>query len=373
MSSRTKGASSQIASDNVIRRSAKPNVFKSLNWKKELDRVLKKNAVRIPAAVTRQEITRRFAAKADCEMLTPETISLKCPISKKRIQVAAKGVNCRHMQCFDLSAFIQVRACSNRWYCPLCETETKLDQLRIIEFVNAILQATDSNVELVELVGDGSIRPVAQVEIDPNVKINDELPYVPDPEDVKPDVADVGLASKSMNVEREPLMASAMTASSEREDASFLEDVKPPKLMQPAQSDNVKPEVLNWYITRSNERVKVITSDDAQDSVLEDVKSVIARGATSSTSGTSEQRTDLEEEDNLKLQMEASNAEVQRVSLELRTERAARLDLELKVSQLRKDLDDMKARFDELPQKRMRRNHGNAAQLKVGFLIKAAS
>ncbi|KAH7695299.1 MIZ/SP-RING zinc finger, partial [Aphelenchoides avenae] len=337
------------ASDNANRRNAKPNVFKSLNWKKELDRVLKKSWVRIPAAKTRQEIRRRFGNEAECEMLTPETIALKCPVSYKRIQVATKGVNCRHMQCFDLSSFIQIRVCSNRWYCPLCETETKLDQLRIIEFVNGILHATNASVERVELLGDGSFRTLAQVEIDPDVKINDELPYTA-LEDVKPDVGEGCQAlSEAMDVERELHVNSAMTASSEREDAFVLEDVKPIVALQPAQSHTG------------------VASDEAQDSVCKDFKPVITRGETKCTKGSSEdidsQRTDLDEDDNLKVLLKASNAEVQRISQELCTERAARLALEQKVSQLRKDLDETKAFFDERQQKRVQEDRENAVLL----------
>ncbi|KAH7694762.1 SMC protein Flexible Hinge Domain containing protein, partial [Aphelenchoides avenae] len=250
-------------------------------------------------------------------------------VSNKRIQVAAKGVNCQHLRCFDLSAFIQVRVCSNRWYCPLCGTETKLDQLRINEFVNGILHATDASVERVELLGDGSIRPVAQVEIDPDVKINDELPYVPAPEDVKPDVGESGQClPEAMDVEQERLSGSAMTADSELEDASVLEDVKPPMPLQPDQPDSIEPEVLSYLKMGCNE-LKVITSDEAE-ALLEGVKPVIARGETSNTFEASEQRTDLEDDDSLELQLEASNAEVQRVTELLYTEKAIRLDLELK-------------------------------------------
>ncbi|KAH7713122.1 SMC protein Flexible Hinge Domain containing protein [Aphelenchoides avenae] len=363
MSRRSQEASSHTASDNAKQRSAKPNVFKSLDWRKELGRVLKKNAVRIPAAMTRQEIRRCFGDEADCEMLTPETIPLKCPYTAKQgLQQAnpsgGEGVNCQRLRCFDLSAFIQVRVCSNRWYCPLCGTETKLDLLRINEFVNGILHATDASVERVELLGDGSVRPVAQVEIDPDVKINDELPYVPAPEDVKPNVAEGGQGLlEAMDVEQERLSGSAMTADSELEDASFLEDVKPPMPLQPDQLASIEPEVLSYLEMGCNKLLKVITSDEAEDSFIEDVKPVIARGETSSTFEASEQRTDLEDDDSLELQLETSNAEVQRVTELLYTEQAIRLDLELKVWQMREDLDDAKARFGELQQKRAQEDH----------------
>lgn len=96
-----------------------------------------------------------------------------------------------------------------------------------------------------ELLGDGSYRPVAQVEISPDIKINDELPYVPAPEDVKPDVADGGQGpAGTMDIDEAaaPVDSSAMTASTKQEDG--LEDVKPLVQPQALHSDNTEREVL---------------------------------------------------------------------------------------------------------------------------------
>ena len=48
--------------------------------------------------------------------------SLKCPLTRLMPDVPARGWLCRHIQCFDLYAFVimQAEAKANRWHCPIC-------------------------------------------------------------------------------------------------------------------------------------------------------------------------------------------------------------------------------------------------------------
>lgn len=48
-------------------------------------------------------------------------ISLKCPITFKRIILPARGHDCKHIQCFDLESYLQLNCDRGAWRCPVCK------------------------------------------------------------------------------------------------------------------------------------------------------------------------------------------------------------------------------------------------------------
>lgn len=52
---------------------------------------------------------------------TTLNISLKCPITFKRISLPARGHECRHLTCFDLDSYLQMNCERGNWRCPLCK------------------------------------------------------------------------------------------------------------------------------------------------------------------------------------------------------------------------------------------------------------
>ena len=48
-------------------------------------------------------------------------ISLKCPITFKRITLPARGHDCKHIQCFDLESYLQMNCERGAWRCPVCK------------------------------------------------------------------------------------------------------------------------------------------------------------------------------------------------------------------------------------------------------------
>ena len=48
-------------------------------------------------------------------------ISLKCPITFKRITLPARGHECKHVQCFDLESYLQLNCERGAWRCPVCK------------------------------------------------------------------------------------------------------------------------------------------------------------------------------------------------------------------------------------------------------------
>ena len=51
----------------------------------------------------------------------PVRISLKCPISGKRMSLPARGQECKHLQCFDLEAYLRLNGDRGSWKCPVCQ------------------------------------------------------------------------------------------------------------------------------------------------------------------------------------------------------------------------------------------------------------
>jgi len=52
---------------------------------------------------------------------TSVKITLKCPITFRRITLPARGNECRHIQCFDLESYLQLNAERGLWRCPVCK------------------------------------------------------------------------------------------------------------------------------------------------------------------------------------------------------------------------------------------------------------
>jgi hypothetical protein len=52
---------------------------------------------------------------------TDKQVSLKCPITFKRIALPARGHECKHIQCFDLESYLQMNCDRGSWKCPVCK------------------------------------------------------------------------------------------------------------------------------------------------------------------------------------------------------------------------------------------------------------
>uniref|UniRef100_A0A452SX13 Zinc finger MIZ-type containing 1 n=1 Tax=Ursus americanus TaxID=9643 RepID=A0A452SX13_URSAM len=50
-------------------------------------------------------------------------VSLKCPITFRRIQLPARGHDCKHVQCFDLESYLQLNCERGTWRCPGLEVD----------------------------------------------------------------------------------------------------------------------------------------------------------------------------------------------------------------------------------------------------------
>jgi len=84
--------------------------------------------------------------------------SLLCPLSKSRMTLPAKSIQCDHLQCFDAKAFILMNDKKPTWKCPTCRRPILYEDISIesyfLEIVRSpLIQAGD---EEIELLADGS-------------------------------------------------------------------------------------------------------------------------------------------------------------------------------------------------------------------------
>lgn len=90
----------------------------------------------------------------EVQCLGTDRTRLLCPITMVRPDMPARGKPCRHLQCFDLMAFLesnqQMKAINNRWSCPVCSLILKPTDLCVDLYIEDVLAKTGKHdVEVV--------------------------------------------------------------------------------------------------------------------------------------------------------------------------------------------------------------------------------
>uniref|UniRef100_A0A2S2NEV5 E3 SUMO-protein ligase n=1 Tax=Schizaphis graminum TaxID=13262 RepID=A0A2S2NEV5_SCHGA len=68
---------------------------------------------------------------------------LLCSLSQKRMKLPARSLNCSHLKCFDLFAFMTAVKETLRWICPICTIPIPFNDLAVDTFLLDIIN--DSN------------------------------------------------------------------------------------------------------------------------------------------------------------------------------------------------------------------------------------
>ncbi|KAL4914287.1 PINIT domain-containing protein [Aspergillus aurantiobrunneus] len=152
--------------------------------------------------ITKEQVLQEMKSKAeDADIVATSTVmSLKCPLSTRRIEVPCRSVLCTHNQCFDASSFLQLQEQAPTWTCPVCAKATSYESLNVDQYVDDILHSTPLDVEQVIIepdgqwsnpkgeataAGSGSVTPASDNELieirEPGVTpVKQESPPVPD-------------------------------------------------------------------------------------------------------------------------------------------------------------------------------------------------
>lgn len=133
------------------------------------------------AEETKKKIARRLTSSPDDDVVAADTtlsISLADPFSATMVEVPVRGVDCEHIECFDLGNWLASRpskrsgcgepSLADCWKCPICERDARPHRLHIDDFlveVRAKLLADGKQrTKLIQAAADGSWVPVAEPE-----------------------------------------------------------------------------------------------------------------------------------------------------------------------------------------------------------------
>eukprot|EP00288_Rhodomonas_lens_P004715 CAMPEP_0177725530 /NCGR_PEP_ID=MMETSP0484_2-20121128/19299_1 /TAXON_ID=354590 /ORGANISM="Rhodomonas lens, Strain RHODO" /LENGTH=463 /DNA_ID=CAMNT_0019238047 /DNA_START=126 /DNA_END=1513 /DNA_ORIENTATION=+ len=103
-------------------------------------------------------------SESDDIACTDLEVSLRCPLSMLRINLPAKGRNCNHLQCFDLSTFLEYAKKHSFWLCPNCHKPLPPAELRVCSLFGEILNSVSSEADKCKIMPDGSFKEVAEGE-----------------------------------------------------------------------------------------------------------------------------------------------------------------------------------------------------------------
>jgi len=94
----------------------------------------------------------RDQANSVVECASPWLHPLRCPLTRERMRIPARGKKCQHIACFDLEAYLTVSARASfhrRWCCPVCACALPFTELIVCDFTKQLLnRATPDIAEL---------------------------------------------------------------------------------------------------------------------------------------------------------------------------------------------------------------------------------
>jgi len=92
---------------------------------------------------------------------TNQKVSLRCPLTFKRIGLPARGHDCRHIQCFDLESYLKLNCEKGLWKCPVCNKPALLEGLEVDQFMWSIIQHSScTEAEEVQVDGQANVKPI---------------------------------------------------------------------------------------------------------------------------------------------------------------------------------------------------------------------
>jgi len=84
------------------------------------------------------------ASDNDIVCMTPDSISLRCPLGGSRMKIPARLAQCKSVaHCFDLSNFLELAMIARHWTCPICRCQGRPADLRVEPLISKIIGALD--------------------------------------------------------------------------------------------------------------------------------------------------------------------------------------------------------------------------------------
>lgn len=108
-------------------------------------------------------IKEKLSPDPDSEIaMTSLKVSLCCPIGRTRMSMPCRANNCKHLQCFDGSTYIQMNERKPSWVCPVCDQKAYYSDLFKDGLFTSIIN--EANCDDIVFFEDGSWRPLEDVQ-----------------------------------------------------------------------------------------------------------------------------------------------------------------------------------------------------------------
>lgn len=119
----------------------------------------------LPAEACIAKIKRNFGASSGFNAVTGGadvdgveqtaiTVSLKCPISRLRMSLPARGAECKHIPCFDLETYLVLNSERAQWKCPICNRPAHLETLEVDQYIWGIINSVSTQTGVDEVTMD---------------------------------------------------------------------------------------------------------------------------------------------------------------------------------------------------------------------------
>ncbi|CAO3680051.1 unnamed protein product [Rhizopus stolonifer] len=110
--------------------------------------------------ISKTKVLQELEEKQEMEdvILESQTLSLRCPLVLTRIKRPVRSIHCKHLQCFDAHAFLEMNEQTPTWSCPVCNIPIKeYKSLALDCYSMEILQRTSKHVEKVTVEPNGDV------------------------------------------------------------------------------------------------------------------------------------------------------------------------------------------------------------------------
>jgi len=119
------------------------NIVESIDVE-DMVKLVQHNNILCSMSLKTKEKTVEMLNVSDSDVVEPLSynFSLLCPISKLKMKLPSRSINCRHIQCFDLRTFILLNKIKSNWTCPICKTSILMEELVVDSFFLDVINSS---------------------------------------------------------------------------------------------------------------------------------------------------------------------------------------------------------------------------------------
>eukprot|EP00698_Gefionella_okellyi_P000643 TRINITY_DN1056_c0_g1_i1.p1 TRINITY_DN1056_c0_g1~~TRINITY_DN1056_c0_g1_i1.p1 ORF type:complete len:488 (-),score=75.86 TRINITY_DN1056_c0_g1_i1:1213-2676(-) len=119
---------------------------------------VKERPTAISIEAGRTKVKSSFGHQGDELSSQSAMISMRCPLTMKRIEHAGRATKCTHLGCFDLKTYLMFCQQSLKWSCPLCSKQAFFSDLVYDNYFQSLLSVVSG--DKAELLPSGDWRNV---------------------------------------------------------------------------------------------------------------------------------------------------------------------------------------------------------------------